>query len=159
MLEFCEHLRIAGIGSLFLEGTSEGLLRRLSQSGRAFGHFQAGAPEDSQRTRQCAPFFDAVAADDLEGAAQVARHARREWAQGVGYEGLKGRRRSCPLRPGHAPGRDAQAEHLVEALAEQHAATPRQQHLLRGQSEDDGVCVLQTLPITDSGPSRTPVAG
>jgi hypothetical protein len=86
MLEFCEHLRIAGIGSLFLEGTSEGLLRRLSQSGRAFGHFLAGAPEASKRTSQCAPFFDAVAANDLEGAAQVARHARREWAQGVEYE-------------------------------------------------------------------------
>ncbi|WP_434388721.1 hypothetical protein [Melittangium boletus] len=86
MLEFCEHLRIAGIGSLFLEGTSEGLLRRLSQSGRAFGHFLASVPEASKRTSQCAPFFDSVAADDFEGAAQVARHASRKWVQGVEYE-------------------------------------------------------------------------
>lgn len=86
MLEFCQHLRLAGIGTLFLEGTSEGLLLRLSQSGRAFGHFLAHATVESKRTSQCAPFFDAVAAGDFEGATEVARHARREWVQGEEYE-------------------------------------------------------------------------
>ncbi|MCY1034029.1 Imm49 family immunity protein [Corallococcus sp. BB11-1] len=85
MMEFCQHLRLAGIGSLFLEGTSEGLLLRLFQSGRAFGHYLTHAVDAPIRTSQCAPFFDAVAADDVEGATLVARHARRAWVQGEEY--------------------------------------------------------------------------
>lgn len=86
MLGFCQHLRIAGIGTLFLEGASEELLLRLSQSGRAFAHFLTQVDADSRRTSQCAPFFDAVAAGDFEGAAEVARRARRDWVQGEEYE-------------------------------------------------------------------------
>lgn len=85
-LAFCQHLRLAGVGGLFLTGTSEPLHLRLHQSGRAFASFLSRTPVDSQLTSQCLPFFDAVAAGDLQAAQQVARHARHSWAQGEEYE-------------------------------------------------------------------------
>ncbi|MFY2561078.1 Imm49 family immunity protein [Corallococcus terminator] len=85
-LDFCGSLRLAGIGSLFLDGDSEGLLTRLAQSGRAFAFALSKLDDGSKRTSQCLPFFDAVAAGDFEGATRVARQARRHWAQGEEYE-------------------------------------------------------------------------
>ncbi|MFP2928403.1 Imm49 family immunity protein [Pyxidicoccus sp. 3LG] len=86
VLTFCQNLRIAGIGLLFLAGTSERFLTCLHHSGRAFAHFLEGMEDGAKLTSQCMPFFDAVAAGDDEGATQVARHSRRTWVQGSEYE-------------------------------------------------------------------------
>ncbi|MFY0562676.1 Imm49 family immunity protein [Archangium lansingense] len=42
--------------------------------------------EGAKRLGKSRPFFDAVAAGDYEGAALIARHSRRSWAQGEEYE-------------------------------------------------------------------------
>lgn len=86
ILTFCDNLRIAGIGSLFLTGTSESFLRRLQQSGRAFAHYLRNAGNADVRLSRSRPFFDAVGAGDFDGAALIARYARRTWAQGEEYE-------------------------------------------------------------------------
>ncbi|WP_426756610.1 Imm49 family immunity protein [Myxococcus sp. Y35] len=86
VLTFCDNLRIAGIGALFLTGTSEPFLLRLQQSGRAFAHYLRGAANDDVRLSRSRPLLDAIGAGDFDGAALIARHARRAWAQGEEYE-------------------------------------------------------------------------
>jgi hypothetical protein len=86
ILTFCRNFRIAGIGELFLTATPRTFHRRLHQSGRAFAHFLSRADDSRKRTSKSLPFFDAIAAGDLEGAALIARDSRRTWAQGEEYE-------------------------------------------------------------------------
>jgi hypothetical protein len=86
VLTLCDNFRIAGIGSLFLTGTSEPFLRHLHQSGRAFAHYLRNAGNTEVRLSRSRPFFDAVGAGDFDGAALIARHARRSWAHGEEYE-------------------------------------------------------------------------
>ncbi|QDF06534.1 Imm49 family immunity protein [Myxococcus xanthus] len=85
-LEFCSHLRHAGIGTLFMTATPEVLHLRLKQSGEAFAWFLRGANEHAKQTGAARPFFDAVAAGDMEVAREVAKHARRTPAHGEEYE-------------------------------------------------------------------------
>lgn len=86
ILTFCNNFRIAGIGSLFLTGTSQPFLHHLHQSGRAFAHYLRNAGNTDVRLSLSRPFFDAAGAGDFDGAALIARHARRTWAQGEEYE-------------------------------------------------------------------------
>ena len=86
VLAFCQNFRIAGIGKLFLDGAPEPLYFHLHQSGRAFAHFLAHAPDDSRLGSKALPFFDAFAAGDFQGAEEIARHSRRKWVQGKEYE-------------------------------------------------------------------------
>ncbi|WNZ62050.1 Imm49 family immunity protein [Myxococcus sp. MxC21-1] len=86
ILTFCDNFRVAGIGSLFLTGTSEPFLHNLHQSGRAFAHYLRNAGNADVRLSLSRPFFDAVGVGDFDGAALIARHARRSWAQGEEYE-------------------------------------------------------------------------
>ncbi|WP_163780211.1 Imm49 family immunity protein [Myxococcus vastator] len=86
ILTFCGNCRIAGIGALFLTGTSEPFLHRLHQSGRAFAHYLRNVGNADVRLSLSRPLFDAVGAGDFDGAALIAQHARRTWAQGEEYE-------------------------------------------------------------------------
>ncbi|MFL5348292.1 MAG: Imm49 family immunity protein [Hyalangium sp.] len=86
VLTFCRNFRIAGIGELFLTATPRTFHRRLHQSSRAFAHFLSRADDARKRTSKALPFFDAIAAGDLDGAALIARDSRRTWAQGEEYE-------------------------------------------------------------------------
>lgn len=86
VLRLCRLYRIAGIGSLFLEGEPDELQHRLAQSGRAFVHWSERAPDDQKVASLALPFFDAVAAGDLDGAAAIARSSRRTHARGEEYE-------------------------------------------------------------------------
>ncbi|WP_158623825.1 Imm49 family immunity protein [Corallococcus llansteffanensis] len=86
VLAFCGHLRLAGIGTLFLTGTPEVFHQRLKQSGEAFAWFLQGAEVLSKQTGSTLPFFDAIAAGDMATAGEVAREARHSWAQGEEYE-------------------------------------------------------------------------
>ncbi|RKH10865.1 hypothetical protein D7V97_12635 [Corallococcus sp. CA053C] len=86
VLVFCQNFRIAGIGKLFLDGSPEPLRFHLHQSGRAFAHFLAHAPEAGLLGSKALPFFDAFAAEDFQGAEEIARRSRRTWARGKEYE-------------------------------------------------------------------------
>lgn len=86
VLDLCRWYRVAGIGGLFLEGEPAELQRRLAQSGRAFAHWSERAGEEEKVASLALPFFDAVAAGDLEGAAAIARTSRRSHARGQEYE-------------------------------------------------------------------------
>jgi hypothetical protein len=85
LVALSDQLRLAGIGELFMSGRAAPLQRRLHQSARAFAHGLAKLPEDSRWASKLRPFFDAVAADDLEAAAAIARLARPTWAKGKEY--------------------------------------------------------------------------
>ncbi|MFP2958305.1 Imm49 family immunity protein [Myxococcus sp. 1LA] len=86
ILTFCDNLRLAGIGALFLTGTSAPFLRRLQQSGRAFAHHLREVGSADLRLSRSRPLFDAVGAGDFHGAALIAQRARRTWTQGEEYE-------------------------------------------------------------------------
>lgn len=78
-LEFCTQLRRRGIAAVLLKGAPQELLRDLSWSGRAFLHVLPAIPDASRATGLQLPFFDAVAADDLACAAELARVSRATW--------------------------------------------------------------------------------
>lgn len=86
VLAFCRNFRIAGIGDLLLRGLPGEFPLRLHQSARAYADHLRRTDEAGQRTGQSPPFFDAVAAGDLEGAGEIARHAKHAWTRGVEYE-------------------------------------------------------------------------
>lgn len=81
-----DHFRIAGIGELFIKGRSQPLRRRLHQSARAFAFGLSRLPELERLGSKMKPFFDAIAADDLDAATDIARLSRRTWAKGKEYE-------------------------------------------------------------------------
>jgi len=85
LVALSDKLRLAGIGELFMTGRAAPLRRRLHQSARAFAHGLARLPQDDRWTSKLRPFFDAVAADDLEAAAAIARLARPTWVKGKEY--------------------------------------------------------------------------
>ncbi len=86
LLDFCWNYRVAGIGFLLLSGTSDEFRRRLHQSGRAYAYFLPLLPEAAKLGSRSVPFFDAIAAGDLDTAGEIARHQRHTWAQGEEYE-------------------------------------------------------------------------
>jgi hypothetical protein len=85
-LALCRCFRVAGIGSLFLEGDGAELQLRLSMSGHAWATWLAAAPDEAKVTGLGLPFLDAVAAGDLDCAAEIARRSRHTWARGEEYE-------------------------------------------------------------------------
>jgi len=86
MLEFCRHCRIKGIASLLLTGASEGFVRELSNSGHAFLHHLTRTGDEGKATSRGMPFFDALAALDLECARNIARTSRMTWNPDREYE-------------------------------------------------------------------------
>ncbi|NMO13802.1 immunity 49 family protein [Pyxidicoccus fallax] len=86
ILSFCRNLRIAGIGELLMTGLPEEFQLRLHQSGRAYAAWLRTAEEGERRTGQSAPFFDAIAVGDLDGATRIAHLSNHTWTQGVEYE-------------------------------------------------------------------------
>ncbi|MFP2925211.1 Imm49 family immunity protein [Pyxidicoccus sp. 3LG] len=86
-LEFCANQRRMGIGALLLLGDSETFQSHLYRSGRAFLALvlQAGGASSVALSRM-APFFDALAARDAQGARQVATLAPRARQAGIEYE-------------------------------------------------------------------------
>ena len=86
VLTFCQNFRVAGIGKLFLDGSPDSFRFHLHQSGRAFAHFLAHAPQESLIASKALPFFDAFAVEDFQGAEEIAQRSRRTWAQGKEYE-------------------------------------------------------------------------
>ncbi|MCY1083623.1 Imm49 family immunity protein [Archangium lansingense] len=86
VLTFCENYRIRGIGQFLLYGDAEGLHECLYKSGRAYLSLMGKLSESQLVTSRMAPFFDALAALDLDGAAEIARRSRRTWHQGMEYK-------------------------------------------------------------------------
>lgn len=86
VLALCRCFRVAGIATLFLEGTADALQTCLSMSGRAYGAWLAAAPDEAKVTGLGLPLLDAVAAGDLDAAAEIARRSRHAWAKGEEYE-------------------------------------------------------------------------
>ncbi|TQF09800.1 hypothetical protein FJV41_42795 [Myxococcus llanfairpwllgwyngyllgogerychwyrndrobwllllantysiliogogogochensis] len=86
VLTFCENYRIRGIGRFLLYGDAEALHACLYKSGRAYLSLMEKVPESQWVTSRSAPFFDALAAQDLDGAREIARRARRTWQQGMEYK-------------------------------------------------------------------------
>jgi hypothetical protein len=78
VLALCQGFRLAGIGALFVGGTSDVFLWRLHQSGRCFAHFLLRVAEAEKLTSRSLPFFDAIAARDLDAAREIACHSRRD---------------------------------------------------------------------------------
>ena len=85
-LTFCQDMRIAGIADLFLTGKATELHQCLQHSGQAYAYFLTSAPDTTTTTSRGLPFFDAVAAGDLQLAEQIARMAQRTFAPGEEYE-------------------------------------------------------------------------
>lgn len=87
LLAFCHNHRLIGIGSLLLLCDTETFQSHLYRSGRAF--LALGAPMDGAwpvALSRAAPFFDALAAFDLEGARELAVHAPRSRRADSEYE-------------------------------------------------------------------------
>ncbi|WP_236069332.1 Imm49 family immunity protein [Citreicoccus inhibens] len=76
-LQFSQNFRIAGIGSLLMSGTATRFHECLHASARAFAYFLRSAPDSQKLTSRSAPFFDAVACEDIEAARELARHSPR----------------------------------------------------------------------------------
>lgn len=86
VLDFCQNYRIWGIGLFLLYGETEKLHLCLYKSGRAWLSFLENAREEQLVTSRSAPFFDALAALDVEGAHEIARRSRHSWCQGMEYK-------------------------------------------------------------------------
>jgi hypothetical protein len=86
MLSFCQHYRIKGICLLFLEGTPETLYMELHNSAHAFLYFLKNKDDADKATSMAAPFFDALAANDLQCAREIAQNSRQTWNNEEEYE-------------------------------------------------------------------------
>lgn len=86
VLTFCANFRMAGIGALFLTGEGTEFRTQLSKSGRAFVRYLGCPGVELPLLSQAQPFFDAVAAGDVDGARQIATLLRRDWGRGEEYE-------------------------------------------------------------------------
>ncbi|HLL54430.1 MAG TPA: immunity 49 family protein [Myxococcaceae bacterium] len=138
VLAFCQNFRIAAIGKLLIGGSPAQFRHHLHQSGRAFAHFLASAPEDAKLGSKTMPFFDAVAAGDLEAAEIIARHSRRGWRQGKEYP-----------EDFYFPEFLMQHAFLGAPVAEREAMLQRYEQALEG-SEDLRLDVCQALLAGDS---------
>jgi hypothetical protein len=85
VLTFCENYRIRGIGHFLLYGQADKLHLYLFKSGRAYLAFLPRIPEETQVTSRAAPFFDAVACLDLDGALAIAARSRATRHDGMEY--------------------------------------------------------------------------
>jgi len=86
ILALCHDYRLRGICRLFLDGVPEQFHRDLQRSGRAFLHFLRSANDAQKITSKADPFFDALACNDLGGAAEIARLSRHSWNAEEEYE-------------------------------------------------------------------------
>ncbi len=75
VLTFCRNYRILAIGSLLLYAEPDPFKRYLHKSGRAYLHLTQAMPDRHKPTSRALPFFDAVVALDLDGAAAIAASA------------------------------------------------------------------------------------
>jgi hypothetical protein len=78
-LEFCGYLRQRGIASFLLSSDPDELCRELCASAHAFLHVLPSIPASVQATSEFVPFFDALAAGDLDAARTIAQQARPTW--------------------------------------------------------------------------------
>lgn len=86
-LAVCANYRLAAIGMMFLACDRAFFQRRLRQSGRAWAHFLSRPAAGDRRGSDAAgPLLDAIAANDLDGAAEIARAMPRAWDQDSEYE-------------------------------------------------------------------------
>lgn len=85
-LHFCALYRRFAICRLLFSGVPDEFYGELFKSGRAYLHYIQRAGSDSVVTGKAAPFFDAVACDDMSGAADIARNVDSSWSEGEEYE-------------------------------------------------------------------------
>jgi hypothetical protein len=85
VLELCRCHRVMAIGCLLMFGDAASFQARLYRSGRAYLHALARLDEASKVTSRGKPFFDAIAARDLDGARDIAALSR-ETRDEVEYE-------------------------------------------------------------------------
>src|SRR5262249_25072474 len=86
VLTLCRSFRRRGIASFFLEAAVTSLNVDLYRSAGAFAKFLESAEEDMKATSKSEPFFDAVAARDLETAGGIAQRSRQTWNEDEEYE-------------------------------------------------------------------------
>lgn len=75
-LELCAGFRVVGIGLLFMFGDGASLQRYLHKSARAFVHYLQRADDAVKVVSRFKPFFDAIAALDLDAAREIAARSR-----------------------------------------------------------------------------------
>jgi hypothetical protein len=78
--------RRMAVGFLLMSGTPDAFFRHLSFSGRSFAHFLEMASVAQKATSRAEPFFDAIASNDMAGAASIAERSRRDWNPDLEYE-------------------------------------------------------------------------
>jgi hypothetical protein len=86
ILQFCKMYRRIGICRLFLSGIPDEFFANLFKSARAYLFYLERGKEEEKITSKSAPFFDAVACNDFEGARQIALKSRPRWNQEEEYE-------------------------------------------------------------------------
>jgi hypothetical protein len=86
VVEFCHYYRIKGIASLFVDYATRDFLQDLDRSARAFLHYLETRGSDEQLASRSSPLFDAIACNDLECAAEIARFSTNRFRPDVEYE-------------------------------------------------------------------------
>jgi len=86
LLRMCRGARMAGCYALLMDGDARAFSRSLQVSGRAFAHFLPQIPAEQRITSRAAPFLDALACGDGDGAAAIARGLTAPWARDAEYE-------------------------------------------------------------------------
>ena len=82
----CALYRRLAVGSLLIAGDPRDFFAYLFRSARAFVHFAEGAPEAERLASKAAPFLDAIACRDDEGARRIAAAMPRQPSPGREYE-------------------------------------------------------------------------
>jgi hypothetical protein len=78
--------RRMAVGFLLMSGVPDAFYAHLFHSARSFLHFLERADDAAKATGKGDPFFDAIACNDMAGAAQIAERSRRTWNPDLEYE-------------------------------------------------------------------------
>lgn len=86
ILKFCAMYRRIGVCKLFLSGLPDEFFANLFKSSRAYLFYLERSREEEKVASKSAPFFDAIACNDFEGARLIVSKSRPDWNQEKEYE-------------------------------------------------------------------------
>lgn len=86
VIYFCGLYRRFGISKLLFSGAPDEFYQELFKAGRAYLDYIRRVGRDAVLTSKGAPFFDAVACNDLAGAGKIAEAVNPRWREGEEYE-------------------------------------------------------------------------
>jgi Immunity protein 49 len=85
-LYLSEMYRRMAVGFLLMSGTPDAYYTHLFRSGRSFAYFLEITDDARKATSKAAPFLDAIACNDIQGATLIAELSRRQWNPDKEYE-------------------------------------------------------------------------